>query len=1348
MSTDVLYIPCQNGDTIRLSVSDLTSSSSSLSGELPQLLALERAHPDLWLNVALAYFEHAETNAFEGILQEFTAEGVQYAYEQEHYAAGRVKIFNALAAWKSRKAATMLEGSEPSGKEFAEATDLYNRSSEIDQNESMTWLGKGVLLLLQGRLEEATAAFNSAAMSDTTKENVLVRLGLATVCVQRKAYAEALKHYKTALQINPNLPGYTRLGFAVCYYHLGDYNQCRLAFERVLSLSDDSENVHALLGLATLELNSWREKANRLELDARKIGVEPRVQAEKLQKGMKELEAEGGIERAFEYLQRAYKLDPTNPNALLLLSSHAFYTNDLRQSQEYAERVISYSSSALATPQCRGLAYYQLARSFHRQGKHARAFEAYETARKYMPHHPPTCLGYAQMLLSTRQETEQAITVLEEVLKAGLERSSAAGGKNAGQTGAGAGGKDKDAKQMADAASNNFEVLRLLGSLYSMPPSASALMTKAAAASAASAAGSGRRGAAKDAGKEILTLPDYEKSYYYLKKSVDLHFNSLELLMEFAEASARVQDWTQSYAAYRRTLKFMTEVYKVPSEGIPAEMLNNLGVVAQKLKKYTEAKEYYEWALRNKAMGGSDAMDLSGSTAAAAASSAPIPADKVTTHYNLGLLHSSTGNPARALDKMNQLLEQYPKYTDAMLYGGLVHQQAGEFEKAKELFDRALAVHSTAAASDNSNISAAAALQLPIVQSTLGNWHLAQGDIDHAGKAFDSILTKLGQVPSSSAAHRRGHYAKLQLGNLQMLKTVRKVRGIQMANPGVPMESSTMQQKLKDAKVDWREVAAFFENVLRADGKNLYAAHGLGCVLAQQGKYLEAKEMFQQVKDSMGTAAAAAGGVESEFEMSDVWCNLGHIYVQLGSFVSAVKMYQHCLKDFKDTRQLTTVQVLTYLARAHYLSDAFMDAKSVLQRALHLAPNSATLWYNLGLVSEAYAIDVFQKPPAFRSYREVESAIFELVQAVSVFKKLVATPLTKNEKQLYGDIGEKASRHAQFCSMSITNGHPHLAFAKQREEEQSRLFEESRSAKQKLDEELREKEEKEAAARQAAADAAAEQARENARRLEAMSSLWETVVNEEPASKKRSARQAQESGDEENEMVLGEGMAEDEIARRRAKVIKPKAPAAPKPKVKKEKRIRDESGSDSDEGAGGSGSKKPPAKRLKKKEKKPKGRSKYAPATGSDAEPDEAVKAERMRPKPPKEEETAYDREMKERKAKMMALVGNTEGDASAEDSKPKRKRGLKKETADESDQEETAAAEDAAGGEAMEVDQEGAGEEQQDDAAGGDDDDEGQQARKKSGSKKRRQKIESDEEEEAAAEEAPAADGDTAMAE
>ena len=65
--------------------------------------------------------------------------------------------------------------------------------------------------------------------------------------------------------------------------------------------------------------------------------------------------------------------------------------------------------------------------------------------------------------------------------------------------------------------------------------------------------------------------------------------------------------------------------------------------------------------------------------------------------------------------------------------------------------------------------------------------------------------------------------------------------------------------------------------MLRNDPRNIWAANGVGAILAHKGYINEARDVFAQVR-------------EATADFSDVWLNIAHIYVEQRQYVSAVQM--------------------------------------------------------------------------------------------------------------------------------------------------------------------------------------------------------------------------------------------------------------------------------------------------------------------------------------------------------------------------------------------------------------------------------------------------------------------------
>lgn len=69
--------------------------------------------------------------------------------------------------------------------------------------------------------------------------------------------------------------------------------------------------------------------------------------------------------------------------------------------------------------------------------------------------------------------------------------------------------------------------------------------------------------------------------------------------------------------------------------------------------------------------------------------------------------------------------------------------------------------------------------------------------------------------------------------------------------------------------------------MLSVDPRNIWAAHGIGCVLAHKGFVNEARDVFAQVR-------------EATADFPDVWMNIAHIYVEQKQFTAAIQMVRSC----------------------------------------------------------------------------------------------------------------------------------------------------------------------------------------------------------------------------------------------------------------------------------------------------------------------------------------------------------------------------------------------------------------------------------------------------------------------
>lgn len=117
--------------------------------------------------------------------------------------------------------------------------------------------------------------------------------------------------------------------------------------------------------------------------------------------------------------------------------------------------------------------------------------------------------------------------------------------------------------------------------------------------------------------------------------------------------------------------------------------------------------------------------------------------------------------------------------------------------------------------------------------------------------------------------------------------------------------------------------------VLKKEPRNLYAAHGLGLVLAEEsGKVDEARTLLQNVREKSGD------------KPDEVLINIAHLFVAQGQRNAAIHCYETYLKKKAPGQQGLPVRVLEYIAHAHFLEKAYEKALRYLLKAGHIDPTN------------------------------------------------------------------------------------------------------------------------------------------------------------------------------------------------------------------------------------------------------------------------------------------------------------------------------------------------------------------------------------------------------------------------
>ncbi|KAK9810525.1 hypothetical protein WJX72_012163 [[Myrmecia] bisecta] len=352
---------------------------------------------------------------------------------------------------------------------------------------------------------------------------------------------------------------------------------------------------------------------------------------------------------------------------------------------------------------------------------------------------------------------------------------------------------------------------------------------------------------------------------------------------------------------------------------------------------------------------------------------------QVTMGYNLARLREACHDTKAAESDYKGILEQFPGYVDCYLRLACMERQRGRFAHAIEWVEKALKV-------DEHNSDA---------RVLLAALHIDKKDYPEGDKLLKAILAH----PDT----KHDAYAKLCMGNL-FLDTA----------PSDRKKGDSQARAERNLKM----AAEQYKQVLQTAPGNLYAANGIGAVLAEQGSFGNAREIFQRVQE---TAAASEGFLQ----MPDTAVNLASLHLAQEQYQAAVQLYNSTLKKHFHNNN---ARILLYLARAHYDADNLMEAKSALLRAMHLDPSDHKLGFNTALTMQEFAVRTLRKKRPEgdpNKLAEFDLAVGQLTDAgrfFGVFRGLGSAKSGIDSKRL--------DAHIAFCTDTLNRAQAHLEQAR------------------------------------------------------------------------------------------------------------------------------------------------------------------------------------------------------------------------------------------------------------------------------------------------------------------------------
>lgn len=398
---------------------------------------------------------------------------------------------------------------------------------------------------------------------------------------------------------------------------------------------------------------------------------------------------------------------------------------------------------------------------------------------------------------------------------------------------------------------------------------------------------------------------------------------------------------------------------------------------------------------------------------------------RATVEYNLARLEDASGNPDKAREGYQKVLEQHPGYLDAKIrlaYLNVALNEPNYEQQMQELIDE----------NDDS-----------LEVRSLYGWYLRRQKRT-APKSVSDDAEQKHYKKSLVEYNKHDGYSLVALGNLY-LTIARETR---------VTRNSDVEKKEKA----YFKASEFFDKALQIDPHNAYAAQGIAIIFAETKRLDLALHIFGKIRETLHDIS--------------IYINCGHCLADLKQYSKAIEAYEYALNRFKNG---SDPQLFTLLGRAWYARavseknlQAFRSALDCSKKAFAMASDNLGLKFNVAFVQFQFADFMRRLPASQRTVEDIGEAgngLEEAIVALNEIAKEKYPPFPANELEQRAVMGQNTVRKQL-----------ERAIVQQQEyEEQNRArLEEARRKRQelqeKLEEEKRKKEEEEAARTKALAE--------------------------------------------------------------------------------------------------------------------------------------------------------------------------------------------------------------------------------------------------------------------------------------
>ena len=954
----------------------------------------------------------------------------------------RIRVLNAQAS-VSVSLGVLASSQRDAEEHYARANDLFTSCDQIDQFSPTTWIGKAACILAKevNAKEVDPQAIQRAKFHFDNAQNNLgpilpCLLGHAALSLLNKDYASARDKYGEAIALHPILSGgASRLGFGLCCAALGDVDRARKAVDRAFAL--DANFLPTVVAKAILEMQAADEASpegkESIERCIRQLSTAP-TDAVVMGGAFAMLQNQLANHHFFAWSALKGEATATNGDREVTLSRVVDVAEGdfVQLGDDFESRLVAVgvNGSGGSGSGSGGGMTIKLDRPFSGPSSSSSSSSSSSTTTTLTL--KKRDFGKVADLAKIAHESTKVLAIQCESYYLNGRVLHVRGDYDRALR-----SYERAATLDADFPPVQFGLAQLLLQRGDLARAAEALK-KVLSAMPDCPEPLGLLGLleARNTAAPLVR----ESGLKRLTHATAVDPDNWEGFVRLGLAlQIEVKDFGEALKAYECAVALFDQAAKADTSmaaaGCPPAVLSNLGALYLYKKRYGDAETVFNRALKN-LVGGREA---AGDYAGAMRSGGPTA---VSVCFNIARLLEDKGDRGEAAKVHRAIIELHPNYLASYLRMACISRDAGDLQNCAEWLKEAAKVTVAAGNSADTGGSSSSSDEL---LALIGNLRMSNREWKSAQGLFEKLLAE--------KAESMGAYSSIALGN------------IFFANINVSSNPEKRTKMLNYA-------SDYFKSTLKKDKTNLYAANGLGCVIAEYGDFGKAKDIFVRVRESSGDTIGC------------VLTNLAHVYLAQGKHAEAIKNYEIGLQRFYNGENVALYVLIAHAyfdwakaadegdaVEAEALDERFRSCADWLKKGLKGGGGEGgggadddfeddEIRYNLGVCLLEHAVAIWNKPNKNRrrtlaNAQEAERNVQEAKTMFEELEKKVGAGAEKEkegaEKEKEGGGGEdkegegkkkpkftekQVKERLEYCRRSISHAVEFREYEEQRHEEE------------------------------------------------------------------------------------------------------------------------------------------------------------------------------------------------------------------------------------------------------------------------------------------------------------------------